>query len=845
MSLPEATPEELGEGLVAFVRRESGEILAEWEATIRELPSARGLDRSGLLDHMPDVLERVTCVADAILRGGPVEAPKTEAERHALDRLGVGFDLGEVVLEYSHLRACVLRRWEAQVGCGNGRMGVAAFNLAVDRAIAASVERYTEARDRTLRAIDRISTAALESHDLTELLRKLLQVLVETTEATDTAVILLRDGDVLRTRAAVGLEAEVAAGFTLRIGEGFAGTIAAEGRPLLLKSASDDALVKSDHLRAKGVRGLYGVPLVAGDEVLGVTHIGSLSAFDFSDQDKQLLRAVAHRAAMAVTQHVLRDREREATAALDAERRWWKGILEALPVGVVVAEAPSGLRTFANRRAQELIGAGYVRLGEVGDEERTVQDLGGAPVPGDRIPLSRALRGETVVGEELVLPLLHPPVTVRTHAAPLTDPEGTILGAAVAFDDVSEQKRVEAEQRFLKEATAVLASTLDDRETLARVARLAVPRMADWCSVDLRVEGGTERLVVEHAEPAKVVRALELRRRFPIRSGEGWGVARVLQTGRAELHEEVSEDRLRELAHAPEHLEGLVELGMRSAMIVPMVAHGTPIGAISFVTAESGRRYGPRDLEVAQELATRAALALENARLFREAQEAFQARQRVLAIVSHDLRNPIAAMKMGLAVLEKAVTEPLQREVVTRMGRSVQRMQHLVRDLLDLASVEAGRLSVELGSHRFDQLLAEAIEAEEPAAVERGLVIERGPVPDGVLVRCDRHRVLQVLGNLVGNAVKFARRGDRIRVGAEVAGGQLEVEVSDSGPGIAPEDLPHLFAPYWSGARQAGQGTGLGLYISKAIVEAHGGRIGAESGPDGGSRFRFTLPIAR
>lgn len=333
--------------LAAFLRAHRAEILREWETVVRALPRARELDRPALLDHLPPLLDRIAEMAEELARGGSPTLPSAEAERHAHDRLDEGMDLAEVVAEFALLRDCVLRLYDRERR-DEAHAGVLVLNQAIDLVVAASVERYIEARDRTLKALDRISAAALESSSLDELLQRLLRVFIEITAAVDTAVILLREDDRLRVRAAVGLEEDVARGFSLRVGEGFAGRIAAEKTPLQLPAAATDPLVKSEILRARGVRALFGVPLVAGGDVIGVAHMGSLTASTFSEQDQRLLRAMAERATAAIFQHRLRDDLHKTQDRLSA-------IIEGAVDGIVTIDE-RGVIQSVNRATTQLFG---------------------------------------------------------------------------------------------------------------------------------------------------------------------------------------------------------------------------------------------------------------------------------------------------------------------------------------------------------------------------------------------------------------------------------------------------------------------------------------------------------
>ncbi|ACG72404.1 GAF sensor signal transduction histidine kinase [Anaeromyxobacter sp. K] len=395
---------------------------------------------------------------------------------------------------------------------------------------------------------------------------------------------------------------------------------------------------------------------------------------------------------------------------------------------------------------------------------------------------------------------------------------------------------------FLGEASALLASSLDWEETLASVARLAVAGVADWCWVELPegLAGGAPPVVVAHVDPARAELSAAWRRRFPPEPDAPSGAPAVMRTGRSELYPELPASLLDALGRDSEALAADRALETCSAMVVPLSARGRTLGTITLVASRVDRRYGPEDLAMAEELGRRAGVAMDNARLYDEAQRAIRARDDVLAIVSHDLKNPLEAIYLSSALLLRSGAAPRLRRHAETIQRSAARMDRLIRELLDLSSIEAGRLVVEPRPEPLDAVVEEALAGLSPLALERGIALgadtggAREPVP------CDRERILQVLSNLVGNALQFTPRGGHVTVRATLAPAEARVEVRDDGPGIAPAQLRRVFDRYWkSGSRR---GSGLGLSIAKGLVEAHGGRIEVESRLGAGSTFRFTLP---
>src|SRR6185436_8591976 len=307
---PEAVPR-----LCEFLRSRHQQIVEAWLERVRSVSPARDLPAPMLIDHLPAILNRVASIM-ACDGGDPRAGLEEMPEAHAIDRLDRGFDLDDVVREYALLRSCILELWGREWGDLIRITELQQLDAAIDESISQSTVEYADARERLLRAVDQIADAAVGSSDVLTFLHQLLRVTVKTATAVDTGAVLLREGELLRVRAATGLEAEVELGFSVRIGEGFAGTIAAERRPLALSSASTDPLVRNPVLRQRGIKALYGVPLIHDGEVIGVAHMGSTTAREFSDEDKLLFRTMANRAIAVIVQAQLVEREREAHRAL-------------------------------------------------------------------------------------------------------------------------------------------------------------------------------------------------------------------------------------------------------------------------------------------------------------------------------------------------------------------------------------------------------------------------------------------------------------------------------------------------------------------------------------------------
>jgi signal transduction histidine kinase/DNA-binding NarL/FixJ family response regulator len=394
---------------------------------------------------------------------------------------------------------------------------------------------------------------------------------------------------------------------------------------------------------------------------------------------------------------------------------------------------------------------------------------------------------------------------------------------------------------LLARAGRVLAASLDYSETVRNLAGLAVPALADWCVIDVPGDDGRPRpLEVAAADPAG---ADALRQQLPsLRSSAGLhadAVAHVLATGRP-LQVAAAPADAKAADHAG-HPSLPPALAPRAMVVAPLTARGAVIGALTL--ARTGRRrFTPADTAAAEELGVLAGLAMHNATLYAQAQRATHARDEVLGVVAHDLRNPLMAISMYAHVLHETELTGQQAEWLDVVLRNTERMNALIQDLLDISALDAGRLRVQPAPCTVRPLLAEALQLLEPQALGAGVRLS-GP-QEGALpaVVADRDRVLQVLSNLLGNAVKFTPAGGGVELAAEARGGEVVFTVRDDGPGIGPDDLPRVFDRFWQGMGTRRGGAGLGLAIARGILESHGGRIWVESAPGAGSTFSFTLP---
>jgi PAS domain S-box-containing protein len=489
-----------------------------------------------------------------------------------------------------------------------------------------------------------------------------------------------------------------------------------------------------------------------------------------------------------------------------------------------------------HRGQVESFGASGVQARRMGERGEIV----GLRRNGDEFPAEASITRIEVEGRRIYTAVLRD-VTERRRAeqerASLFEREQSARAAAEA---------AERRSAILAEASALFSSSLDLEATFGSLGHVFVPRLADVVLVDLREpDGRVRRLdVVRRSDmfdrEAEVLRAIVPTPASPGLTGP------TLESGEPMLVPELTDARLRAMAPRPAHYRALAALRPRSAMAVPLTARGNTLGAIACVRTIGGPAYDAADLALATELARRAALAADNARLYEQAQRATRARDDVLGIVSHDLRNPLSAISMcASALLEGPADASSSSYLLETIQRSAHWMKVMIQDLLDVASIEAGRLSIERRPLDLVPIVDETVEMFAGSATERRVTLSSSLPPGLPPVNADERRVLQVLSNLVGNALKYTDDGGRIDIVAHPADGVLSVEVRDTGSGIPPEDLPHLFDRFWHKRRDARErGTGLGLAITRGIVEAHGGTVTVESELGRGSAFRFTLPVA-
>jgi signal transduction histidine kinase len=438
----------------------------------------------------------------------------------------------------------------------------------------------------------------------------------------------------------------------------------------------------------------------------------------------------------------------------------------------------------------------------------------------------------------------------------LADMASLAIQRALTLDRM---RKLQASEHYLSEAASILASSLDYKATLKTVVQLAVPRMADWSAVYL-LEGREIRTAeVAHADPGKIAIVQALQEKYPPRFDSDDRVTRVIRTGRAQLYLDIPDELLGQGAQSEEHVSLLRQLKMKSAMVVPLNAAGETLGAMTFVTQE-GRRYDANDLAFAEDVARHAALAIQNARLYTSAQDAIhsrdeaiqvrddaiRARDEVLRVVSHDLRNPVSNIQTTTRILmSESLPEVKRSSMLEIINRSAVRMRRLIDDLLAVARLRGGQpLALQVRRENPVDIIREACELFAPQARAKSIQLKSENPHPVATIKGDRHRLLQVLSNLLDNAIKFTPEGGNVTVTCQPYRDNVRFQVKDTGPGIEQQHLNQIFDLFWQAKPTAHMGAGFGLGIAKAIVEQHGGRIWAESTPGLGTKFVFTVPQA-
>jgi len=437
-----------------------------------------------------------------------------------------------------------------------------------------------------------------------------------------------------------------------------------------------------------------------------------------------------------------------------------------------------------------------------------------------------------------------PSQPVSATSVSVLDDAGRVVGCRMTLTDISALKRTEARLVLLASASKMLAMSLDVEISILEALRAILPSCADIGMIDLFDRGEMRRFEARRqaTEPSGIETARSVRSALSLPPDSPQ--ARVLESGRPIL---LSHCDSRSLAgdDGLDHERSIQSSGAKSLLYVPLSSRGLTLGVLTLISLDENRIFLGTDLLFATDLASRLATAVDNARLYREARDAVRRREDVLSFVAHDLRQFLFGSRLAVDILLRSVREVERRrgwqELDRVQGLNTQ-MARMIEDLLDVSSLDSGRLSLKLSQWPAADLVFRAVEALSATASASGIAIAADAADAVGTVCCDAGRVMQIFGNVVGNAVKFTPSGGSITISASSTGAEVRFAVHDTGPGIAPELLDHLFERYWQAEEGAQKGRGLGLYIAKQLVDAQGGRIWVESRLGTGTTLFFTLP---
>ena len=620
--------------------------------------------------------------------------------------------------------------------------------------------------------------------------------------------------------------ASQASGFSFAMGDGLPGAAWQRRETVWARRLADSAEFTRAPLAAlAGITAAVAIPILAGDDVIAVMSFYMTNTRFADARLVRVMTAVATQLGPLIQQKQAEEAYRGAEARVS-------GIV-SIALDAIISIDHARRITLFNWGAERIFGytAGEM-IGRSIDDllPETLRDRHAGHIAQFAASSQMARRmGErsTIVGQRKNGEIFPAEASISRFRA------GGQWTFTVILRDITARQRTEDALRFLSETGALLGDLIHGRSILQRVAERAVPTLGDLCIIDLADDTQITTAAIAAATPAATDTARSSRERTPLQWSEPDLVVEVMRHRETRLVSEVM----------------LAGLHTESALIIPLVIADRVLGALTFAMVTSGRQHDDSYRTLADELAVRVALAVDAQALYQRTRDAVGARDEVLAVVSHDLRNPLSAIRMCASALRETPlpTPEAASELLETIEDSATWAFHIIEDLLDVASLDAGRLSIESEPLQLGPVLERAHTMFIPAAAERHQTLDvQTPAEDALpRVLIDSDRILQVLTNLLQNAVKFTPPGGTIRVRALEAPGAVQVSVSDTGPGIAADDITRVFERFWHAGRQSKvRSTGLGLAIARGIIEAHGGRLWVDSTVGQGSTFFFTIPTA-
>ena len=614
-----------------------------------------------------------------------------------------------------------------------------------------------------------------------------------------------------------------------------------ERRPVLLSSFSEwrerypETFPIIENL---GFEAFAAVPILLGDRAVAGVTFSFREPREFDEATRAYLETMARVCAQAL----------ERARAYEAEsrsRQHTATIVESIADGFVALDQECRF-TYVNGRAAEMWqrpASGLLGL--------TLRD---AFPEHTSSPIMKFL--ETVIADPRVTSIEDYSPTMRRWIELRAYPTGD--GGVVAyFQDVTARRRSQDATEFLAEASRLLTSSSNYNETLSNLAHAAVPRLGDWCAVDV-LEDPTStawppalrRVAVVHQSPEKISLGLQMMREYPTDWSQATGMAQVIREGKPMFIPVMTDEMIQGGARDERHLEMMRALQFKSVMIVPIIARGRVLGDLTLCMTESDRRFTEADLALAEDLARRAGVAIDNARLLRDAETANATKTEFLRTISHELRQPLNATVSFLQLWELGLRGPLseqQRDDLARIQRNQRHLMSLIEDLLSFTRLEAGRLEVERTPVVMDDALQSLEAMIAPQMSAKGVEFRYEPCDQSMVALGDRDRIVQICLNLLTNALRATPRGGRVQMECLSGADHISVIIADTGVGIPLDKLDSVFSPFTQLGRalnQPKEGAGLGLAISRGLAEAMGGTLSATSAVGIGSTFVLQLPKA-
>lgn len=439
-------------------------------------------------------------------------------------------------------------------------------------------------------------------------------------------------------------------------------------------------------------------------------------------------------------------------------------------------------------------------------------------------------------------------IIAEGSAQAILDKKGNPYLIVAKARDITQRKEIESNIVFLSEASKVLASSLDYEKTLQTVAKLATEHIAEWSVIDLLgANKKIEMVYLWHADPKKRQLGMEYRKKYPRSVDLPFGVGKTIRTGKPQIDMFEGTKKFEKAGKTKEYTRINRQMHITAQLCVPLIIHKEVIGALTFSSSESGKTFTKNNILYAQELANRAAIAIENARLYRQAQQVIASKDDFIAMVSHELKTPVTSLSIYAQVLQKKFIKKDQDayEQITKMNNQLQQVTNLITELLDLSRLQRKKLTYNKNYFPIQPFLQETVATMQQTTTAHRILLQ-GRTKRQVFA--DKERVGQVLINLISNAIKYSRGTKDIIVHVKVVKDDLRIGIQDFGIGISQEHQKKIFERFYQvtdSIEKTFPGLGIGLYLSSEIIKEHQGKIWVESQRGKGSTFFFTLPLGK